>query len=311
VRVIADYVGNPWWTLRSRYEHGWKTGVATEEAKEELFRIGEQPGMRHYDVAARNRDRATFLGAITPASNWSFNAQVALGKDDYIQSEFGLRDNTHKVFGFGGDYLYSDAVSFTGSYTVERYRALSRSRQANPPTAQTPRVDPFDYETFLHLSAQTAPGVEVADASRNWATDGFDRAENFVFGANIGAMAGRLNLSLAYDWSRARATYDYITGPVPDRTLPEEVIVDTTLPPPQALPPTRSELSRSSLDIVYALTSRIGIGLTAWYEVYDVEDFTLDAEANPNQVRGSTVLLGYLYRPYHATTVWGRLLYRF
>jgi hypothetical protein len=124
-------------------------------------------------------------------------------------------------------------------------------------------------------------------------------------------MAGRLNVSLTYDWSRARATYDYITGPVPDRTLPEEVIVDTTLPPPQALPPTRSELNRSTLDIVYALTSRIGIGLTAWYEVYAVEDFTLDAEANPNQVRGSTVLLGYLYKPYHATTVWGRMLYRF
>src|SRR4030095_3635291 len=144
----------------------------------------------------------------------------------------------------------------------------------------------------------------VADASRNWATDGFDRAESFVLGANIGTLAGRLNFSLAYDWSRARATYDYITGPVPDRTLPEEVIVDSTLPTPTALPPTRSELHRSSLDVVYALTAKIGIGLTAWYENYDVEDFTLDAEANPNQVRGSTVLLGYLYRPYHATTVW-------
>ena len=47
-----------------------------------------------------------------------------------------------------------------------------------------------------------------------------------------------------------------------------------------------------------------------WYERYRVEDYTLDAEANPELARGSTVLLGYMYSPYTANSVWGRMVYR-
>jgi hypothetical protein len=42
-----------------------------------------------------------------------------------------------------------------------------------------------------------------------------------------------------------------------------------------------------------------------------VEDFTLDAEAQPVLVRpGNTqvLLMGYIYRPYTANTFWGRLI---
>ena len=112
-------------------------------------------------------------------------------------------------------------------------------------------------------------------------------------------------------FSRARATYEYLTGPVPDRTLPEEVIVDTTLPPPTQLPPTLSELHSARADAIYNVSSRLGVGLSLWYERYRVEDFTLDVDANPDLVRGQAVLMGYLYRPYNATTLWVRVLYRF
>jgi hypothetical protein len=50
--------------------------------------------------------------------------------------------------------------------------------------------------------------------------------------------------------------------------------------------------------------------LSYWYEDYDVEDFTLGVEATPDLLRGNTLLLGYVYRPYTANTVWGRLIYR-
>jgi hypothetical protein len=46
-----------------------------------------------------------------------------------------------------------------------------------------------------------------------------------------------------------------------------------------------------------------------WYEQYRVSDFTLDADANPDLARGQALLIGYLYRPYSANTVWGRLIY--
>ena len=84
----------------------------------------------------------------------------------------------------------------------------------------------------------------------------------------------------------------------------------TRRPSTSALPPTRSELQRGTLDVMYALTPRVSVGISYWHERYRVEDFTLDLQANPDLARGSVLLLGYLYEPYTANTVWGRILYR-
>jgi MtrB/PioB family decaheme-associated outer membrane protein len=306
LRLTFDAVGYAMFSLRTKYEHGRRRGEATEEGMRELFRIGEQPGIRHFDVASRDRDRFTLLGSFTPATAFSVNASVTAGKDDYIESLFGLRDNRHRVYGVGVDYVPVERVSLNASYTFERYEALSRSRQANPPSG----AGVISYETFLILSGQTGHNVQVADASRNWATDALDRAHGVIVGLDIAKIAGKFDLAVNYDFSRARSNYDYITGPVADRTLPEEVIVNTTLPTPQRLPPTFSQLHRGTVDLVYELTSRVGLGLSLWRESYRVEDFTLDTEATPNLARGSVLLMGYLYRPYAATTVWARMFYR-
>ena len=306
MRLSFDAIGHGMFSLRTKYEHSQRRGEATDEGMRELFRIGEQPGIRHFDVASRDRDRVTVLGTVSPAAAWSFSGSIAAGKDDYMESLFGLRDNRHRIYGLGADFVAAENVSLTASYSFERYRALSRSRQANPPSG----TGVISYETFLILSAQGASSVQVADASRNWATDSLDRAHGVVIGLEISQIAKKFGVAVNYDFSRTRSNYDYITGAVADRTLPEEVVVDTTLPTPIELPPTFSQLHRGTFDVTYTFTERIGIGLSAWHERYKVEDFTLDAEANPNLARGSVLLMGYLYRPYTATTVWARLFYR-
>ena len=92
--------------------------------------------------------------------------------------------------------------------------------------------------------------------------------------------------------------------------MPEETVITTSLPPPTALPTVKSDLGRGTVDLMYDLTPHVGLGVSYWYERYRVTDFTLDAEANPELVRGQAVLLGYLYRPYTANTFWGRMVYR-
>ncbi len=283
-RVVFDTVSNQWFTLRTKYEHAQRRGKGIEEGKKELAAIGEQPGMRHFDIAARDRDRATILGMVMPRSDVAISASVAAGTDDYMQSEFGLRDNTHRVYSTGVDYTPTERVVFSSSYSYERYNALSRSRQASP-------------------------GVQFTDPSRNWATDATDKAHSVLASADINGIASKINMRFGYDFSRARARYEYITGPVADRTLPEEAIVPTTLPTPTELPPTLSELHRGTWDGTYALNGRLSLGLSWWYEQYRVKDFTLDVDANPDLARGQTLLIGYLYRPYTANTVWARLIY--
>jgi MtrB/PioB family decaheme-associated outer membrane protein len=284
LRLTFDTLGHQWFTLRTKYEHAERRGEGIEQGILELIAIGEQPGMRHFDVAPRDRNRVTVLGSLTPTQNLSANLSLAVGKDDYLQSEFGLRDNTHRVYTAGGDFVATDRISLGLSYSFEEYEALSRSRQANP-------------------------GPEFADPSRNWAADTSDRVHSVLFDADVARIAGKIDLHLAYDFSRGRAIYNYITGPVPDRTLPEEVIAPTTLPTPTELPPTLSQLQRGTADATYTLNARLSVGLSYWYEQFRVRDWTLDIDANPELVRGQALLMGYMYRPYTAHTFWARLVY--
>jgi MtrB/PioB family decaheme-associated outer membrane protein len=284
LRLTFDALGQGWFTLRSKYEHAERRGDGIERGEEMLAEIGEQPGMRHYDVAQRNRNRITLIGTLNPRADLAGTFSIAAGKDDYFESEFGLRDNTHRVYSAGFDYLPLERVSLSATYSFERYNALNRSRQANP-------------------------GPQFTDPSRNWAADGTDRVHSFVVSAGVNQIAEKVDLRFTYDFSRARAIYRYIAGAVPDRTLPEEVVLPTTLPPPSELPPTLSELNRGTADAIYPLSNRFSVGVSYWYERYNVRDFTLDVDANPDLARGQALLMGYLYRPYTANTFWGRLIF--
>jgi len=285
-RVTGDLVGQQWLTFRTKYEHAERRGTGIEEGEAELLAIGEQPGMRHYDIAQRDRDRITLLASMTPGGTMSWWGSVAAGKDDYLESEFGVRDNAHRVYSLGLDAVPSDRIVLGASYSYEKYTALSRSRQANP-------------------------GVQFTDPSRNWATDAADRAHSVRASAEVTDLFPKIDFRFNYDYSHSRSIYNYITGPVADRTLPEEVIIESTLPPPTQLPPTLSELHMATADFMYNLTSKLGLGLSLWYERYRVEDFTLDVDANPQLARGQVLLMGYLYQPYTARTVWLRAFYRF
>ena len=286
VRVIFDVPSHPLFSLRTKYEHGQKRGEGdAQEIAAELLVVGEQPGMRHFDIASRDRNRVTLLGSVIPTSTVSLTASAAFGKDDYKDSHFGLRDNSHRVYSVGLDAVPTDRVSYGGSYQYERYKALSASRQASS-------------------------NAEFIDPRRDWSTDANDTVHSIVLNGRVLKLRETIDVDFSYDYNRARATYKYITGQVSNPTLPEVPDVPSTLPPPSQLPPVKSDLQRAVFNLTYHLGPRIGIGLSYWFEDYKVEDFTLDLQANPELARGQTLLLGYLYEPYTAHTVWGRVFYR-
>lgn len=286
-RLLLDSVGNSRVTLRSKYEHSERRGEGDAAViAAELIAIGEQGGMRHFDIASRDRDRVTITGAVVPFNSMSLSGSLAVGKDDYNESLFGLRDNRHRVYSTGVEYAPDEYRSAGVSYSFERYNSLSRSRQANP-------------------------GVQFNDPSRNWATDTTDRAHSIIAHGEILQLVRNLDLSMSLDYSRTSGLYRYITGPVADRTLPEETVVPTSLPPPTQLPPVRSELGRGTVDVFYTLKERWGVGLGLGYERYRVRDFTLDADALTRLDPAGALLLGYHYLPYSAATVFLRTVYKF
>jgi MtrB/PioB family decaheme-associated outer membrane protein len=301
LRLTFDSVSTRYFSVRTRYEHAQKRGDGFDE--EMLTSVSEQVGMRHFDVADRDRDRVTLIGSVLPTSTLALNVSVAAGNDDYLDSLFGLRDNNHRVYGVGFDATPNDRSMFGASYSFENYLSLSRSRQSSPNT-------PTGCENAFPASPGRVP-CQFYDPARNWATDGSDKVHSLILNAELNQIAEKLDIRFGYDYNRARSTYNYILGAVVDRTLPEEAIdVIPTLDQPTQLPDVKSDLNRATLDALYSLTERLGIGFSYWYERYTVDDFALDAESTPNLARNNAVLLGYLYRPYTANTFWGRLVYR-
>ena len=284
LRLSVDALNWTGFTVRGLYERGTRTGDQFDP--ELLVDVGEQPGMRHYDVAERDRQRATIQATANPRSWLGVNGSIAVGKDDYTNDgEFGLRDNTHQIYTAGLTVIPNDRSNLDISYGFEKYAAFSTSRQASP-------------------------GVQFSDPSRNWGTDQDDHVNTLMASAEIVRALPNTDLRFGYDYSRSRATYVYSVGVVTDRTLPEVSAPVPTLAVPDQLPPVRVRWHSATADATYSFSERLALGLSYWFEKYDVEDFAL---ANPriaiNDLPGA-VLLGYRYRPYTAHTAWVRLIAR-
>ena len=63
-RLTADAVGAQYASFRAQYEYSSRTGSDLNE--DLLVQIGEQPAMRHYDVANRNRNKFTGQMDVSP-----------------------------------------------------------------------------------------------------------------------------------------------------------------------------------------------------------------------------------------------------
>lgn len=282
LRLIFDTLSSHYFTLHSKYEHAIRRGAGLDTS--DIAADGEQPGVRTFDIADRNRDLFTLTGSVTPLSILSFSVSAGAGKDSYPNSEFGLSTAKHYLYSFGVDAVPTDRVTLSFSYDLEDYRTLQWSRQANP-------------------------GPQFTDPSRDWSTDGHDRVHSVLADLEVTKIANKLDVRVGYDFNRGRTLYLYGTGSVVDRTLPEgSTVVPSSLPPPSQLPPVFGELNRGTFDATYPITKKVSVAFTYWYERYQVDDFALDAEAIPRINLPSALLIGYQYLPYKAQTYFGHLI---
>ncbi|MBI2834509.1 MAG: MtrB/PioB family decaheme-associated outer membrane protein [Acidobacteria bacterium] len=272
VRAAVDTTGNRFVLLRAIFERSTRTGSGFKE--EALVEVAEQPAIRHFDVADRDRNRMTALIQVTPTPAVGLTASVATGKDDYKNSGFGLRDNENRVYSLGVDLLPGDTVTFGLSYGLETYSALQRSRTASP-----------------------LPSPQFTDPTRDWSIDSDDRTHTVMANLDLLKLFPKTELRFAYDFNRSKATYVY------------GVPSNSSIAPPQQLPPVRNELQSGTADLRYFLTEKLAVGFTYWYDAYRVDDFALGpGTINRIDLPGS-LFLGYVYRPYTANSGWVRLIY--
>ena len=194
LRLSADSAGFGWMNFRARYEYGERSGSGLDEAS--LIQIGEQPAMRHYDVA--NRRRSTLNGQVdfVPSEALTFSLSGGFGSDEFDESYFGLQDAGFRNITIAADYAVGDGFVVGGSYNYEKYSGLQQSRSASS-------------------------GQEL-DPNRDWTVDSQERVHYFSLYVSPPRI-GNTETRLSYEYAHARGNFFYEVGPAlpPPSQLPE------------------------------------------------------------------------------------------
>jgi MtrB/PioB family decaheme-associated outer membrane protein len=280
-RVSLDSTGNSRFMARLQYENRQREGDGFDPAA--LQEVGEIPTMRHFDIADRDRSRATFIGSAALTSTFEVNASVGIGRDEYTGSEHGLLHFDSDQYSVGASFAPDDRYSAVASWGWENYTSQQRSRNASD-------------------------AVQLATPTRDWTTDYTGKVKFFEAAVDINAIQKTL-IRISADWNQSNDTYLY------------GLVTGSPLAVPEQLPPVRNELMRAEVDLSYELASNLRLGIAYWFDDYNVEDFALGAEtisgiAFPPVQEGAApttnaLLLGYQYRPYTAHVGFVRLTYGF
>lgn len=265
----ADASGPGWLTFRAHYDHAERTGDGLDEAG--LILIGEQPRLRHFDVANRTRNKFTGQIDVTPVEAVTMSLSAGFGDDDYADSYFGLQQADFRVIGAAVDAQTTQGIGVGGSYNYERYSGLQQSRSANP-------------------------GEQAADPRRNWTADSSERVHYFSVYLSPPRF-GKTEARLSYDYSKATGSFVYGLPP------------DTVLPGPSQLPDVFNKLQQLRLDVRHRVSSRLRASVSYLYEPFDVFDFAFDPSVIDSIIQPSSMVLGYVYRPYTAHSAVASLIY--
>jgi hypothetical protein len=284
-RLSVDLTGIGWLTVRGIYEHGQRRGSGLD--LQTLIEIGEQPSLRQFDIADRNRDSVRGIVTVMPVAQFSINASAGIGSEEYPGTNFGLRNNDNHVYSLGFDFVPIESISMGVTYGYEKYTALQGSRTANPLPAGGSLNDPTQ---------------QFNDPRRDWTADNTDDVKSWTASVDLLKVIPRTDVKVGYDYSRASSLYVY--GLVPN----------TVVAAPVQLPAVTNQLQRGTADVRYFITKHFAAGIVYWYDKYDVSDFALGPTASlaspaTAPAAPTLMLMGYNYRPYSANTFWGRLTY--
>jgi hypothetical protein len=295
-RVSYDFVGNQYVTLRALYEHTKRSTIGL--SVEDIIGTGSQDALRFYDEAARKRNRGTFIVELTPLSTVGVNFSLASGKDDYQagdhSQEFGLLNNKNTAYTVGVNYTPNAKVNLGADYGRETFDSLQQSRNANP-----------------------APDPSWTDPNRNWNLAGDEKVNNFSIYLNLIKALEKTDIRVAYDFSDSDQGFLH-GGP--------RIAALAALNQFVALPNVTNKWHHATLDVQYAVSKKLGVGFSYWYEKFDVADFATINSAGPatlprpelgsqtDNVRNNwlgALTTGYGNRPYKGQTGVLRLFYHF
>src|SRR3954463_5604737 len=261
-RISADAVTSPRVTFRTQYEYGDRTGSGLNE--ELLTEIGEQPGIRHYDLADRTRNRFSAQADFVATDRLTFSASAGIVKDEFSNSTYGLQETTARTASFGGDFQQPNGFGGGATYNYERYAGLQRSHEGDSSAAQ------------------------FSDPLRDWTADSAETVHYFSIYASPPRIGRNTEVRVSYDYSHAEGSYLQL------------VPAGSPITAPNQLPNVFNKLQQFHLDVRHRVSSRVAANFSSLYEPFRVFDFAFDPSVVDSIVQPSSLVMGYVYRPYTA-----------
>ncbi|HJU43319.1 MAG TPA: MtrB/PioB family outer membrane beta-barrel protein, partial [Vicinamibacterales bacterium] len=174
-RVSLDTTGNQYFGVRALFEDRRRTGEGFEA--EALNEVGELIGMRHYDVADRDRRRASLIANVMPGGAFAFTASAGIGRDEYPDTAHGLVSFDSDQYSLGVSVAPDNRYDLFASYGWERYDSLQRSRNANS-------------------------AADQANPLRDWTTSYDGKVDFLEAGVNINVIERTL-IRVSGDWNKS------------------------------------------------------------------------------------------------------------
>jgi hypothetical protein len=259
---------------------------------------GTPPGLRYFDEADRDRTRGAVVFTVNPVSRVGVFVQFATTRDTFLadasipagREQFGLLSQDVNAVVAGVDLTPRDTVHLGASYGHDRFSALQKSRNSNPP-----------------------PDPTWTDPSRDWTLDNRETVKTFIGYLDLDGLAeGKAQAHFSYERNDSDNAFDY-GGP----RIAALQAAGTFI----ALPNVVNEWNRVTGDVQYYFTKKVGVGLAYWFDKLDVADWNTIDSNGPVGFAAATgvpridwlggLMTGYGNRPYKGSRVFARLLYRF
>jgi len=287
-------------TIRATFDAGQRRGdgYILSGVDYDSGPAGTQPGLRYYDEADRDRNRAAITFSINPVPMLDAFVQWSSTQDEFLADEsipagreqFGLLSQDIEAIVGGVNLNPNETVHFGISYGRDKFDALQKSRNANPP-----------------------PDPSWTDPSRNWTLDNNEVVKTLMTYVDLVGLAGaKADIRFSYEMNDSDNAFNY-GGP----RIPALQAANTFIPLPNVV----NEWQRLSADLKYFVTPAVGVGLGYSFDKLTVSDWNTldsngpvgfyDATGIPRIDWLGGLMTGYGNRPYEGHRVFARVLYRF
>jgi len=241
------------------------------------------PLLRKYHFADRDRDMLGGTISVYPIDNYTFTLSGNYKRDDYDHTEIGLQESKNTMVTLDLSYQPNDIINAYAWISRETYDYEQRGyrRTGNPPVGPT-----FD-------RTMAPPGWDF------WTTDTEDEINTFGTGIEWNVIENKFDLKLDFTYSSANTSYDQWSGP--GLSASNSAVVPLT------------DVTTKLLDLTLTGDYTIKENMTArfkyMYERMDTEDFSLD-DVDPDTL-SNIILMGQDSPNYNAHVIGLSFIYKY